>query len=75
MDRKNSFYSFQLYNNQVFDYQVNSIACVKSDTIVNDWQGDLRAYIEFPFLEFMHQTDLIRTFQHSSSKRAVNLHS
>lgn len=65
---------FELYDDAVFDEEVDPIAGVEPDTVVHHGQRPLMLKSQTILRQFVAQTDGVRAFEQSWAERGVNLH-
>jgi hypothetical protein len=68
------FYGLQFYDDQIVHQQVDAIAEVQFNSVVDDWQSNLRLRLEAGFSEFMLQTGCVGALQKTGAQFRMNSH-
>ena len=74
VNRFDHFDRLQLQNHLVFDQNVDPVARVDSDSIVDYWQLDLTLGFEAALVQFIEQTNFIGSLEESRPQTRMNLH-
>jgi hypothetical protein len=63
VDRSEGIHRLKFDYDQIFDQQINSIASLEFNAVVNDWKRDLGVAFEASILQFVPEAGLIRALQ------------
>ena len=75
MEARKRLDSFDLDNDRALDDEVEPIANIECDTLVENREPDLSPHYQSPALQLMHQAMMIGRFKQTGPKGTVNTQS